>query len=280
LIQCDAAFKIVQWVPTTRVFGADIALPGFQGGPDATWSHTDPNVLFHRDGTSKLMKLNVSTMVDTLVYDFASAFPGSPYLARMSSSSDDNIWCFARQTTGYVYSGFVVLNISANTLYHEPASRVGNYFKVQIDKTGRWMWNVATDPNSEWWDLTQPNTQTTVLTPGTGHSAVLTGLQAQYNNTTNQDDLITLGGGFTGPPLLSWPDWTLLTEYSGSDANESWYAATAASQPSSAPAPLHNELLQISTDRSGSVRRLCHLQNVLVPGDYNSEPQPACGYGA
>ena len=280
LIECDGLFKIVTWNPTTMSEWGDITLPASFQGSDAIWSHTSPDWIFHRDGGSRLMMLNVVTGEDLVVHDFASDFPGSPYLARMSASADDNLFCFARQTTAYAFSGFCVYDAASGAIYAEPPSRSGQYFKVQIDKSGRWMWNVATDPNGEWWDLTLPSTQIPKLIAGTGHSAVLTGAAAQYDNSTDQDVLRWFGvGGMIS--TISWPDWDLATEYSGTDADELWYAVTT--NTIVPVGPLHDELLQVATDGSGTVRRLCHLHNVInvINGqwDYNSESQPAAGYG-
>jgi hypothetical protein len=152
---------------------------------------------------------------------------------------------------------------------------------------------VATDPLSEWWDLSLPNTQQDLpnvhrVTPGTGHSAMLTSDIAQYNNDTNCDELMSLDTPLIKYPTIYWPDWSLATEYSGTDADETRYAVTAAFNPAAAAAanppipaqgPLHNELLLVSTDGSGTVQRLCHMHNVMT-ADYGSIPQPATGYGA
>jgi hypothetical protein len=278
LIQCDGLFKIVTWNPATADSWGDIPLPANFQGSDAIWSHTDPDLTYHRDGGSRLMKLNVSTGADLVVHDFADDFPDSPYLARMSASEDDQTFCFARQTKDYKFAGFCVYNVwQGRIVFREPLNRQGQYFKVQIDKSGRFVWNVALDPQSEWWDLSQPNMQTPVLTRGTGHSAMLSQRIAQYDNTANQDVLIDLTTQ-ARKPLLAWPDWTLATEYSGVGSDD-WYAVTAAAQWGGAVGPLHDELLQVAVDGSGRVRRICHLHNKLTP-DYDSIPQPACGYGA
>jgi hypothetical protein len=276
LIQCDGIFKIVTWNPQTMDGWGEIKLsPSFQGA-DAIWSHSLPNCIFHRDGGSRLMLLDVSTGEDAVIHDFASDFPDSPNLARMSASADDNVFCFARQTVAYAFSGFCVFTRSTGVIYREPPSRAGQYFKVQIDKSGRYMWNVALDPLSEWWDLSLPNTQQTVTSPGTGHSAVLTGKIAQYDNSTNADTLKPFGA--TGPTMIKWPDWNLATEYSGTESDEGWYAVTTGTL--TPIGPLHDELLQVATDGSGTVRRICHLHNVLVSGNYDSIPQPSGGYGS
>jgi hypothetical protein len=275
LVQCDALFKVVTWNPATAGSWGDISLPASFQGSDATWSHTDPDSIYHRDGGSRLMVLNVATGVDAVVHDFAADLVDC-YLTRMSSSANDDVFCFATQTTSYAFSGFVVYTRSTGTMYRQPPARNGTYFKVQIDKSGRYMWNVALDPQSEWWDLSLPNTQATVLTKGTGHAAVLTEKIVQYNNASNVDVAGPFGAKVTSS-TIAWPDWDLATEYSGTDADESWYAATTGT---TVPlGVLHDELLQVSTDGSGTVRRLCHLHNVLVDGDYNSIPQPATGYG-
>jgi hypothetical protein len=109
---------------------------------------------------------------------------------------------------------------------------------------------------------------------------MLTGLQVQYDNTLNQDYLIQLGGFYDRTHLLTWTDWTLATEYAGTESDEGWYTITAAGQWPPMAGPLHDELLQVATDGSGRVRRICHLQNKLIGGNYDSIPQPACGYGA
>jgi hypothetical protein len=277
LIQIDGLFRIRGFDPVAGTIEADIALPASFQGTDAIWSHTDDNLIYHRDGGSRLMCLDVSTNIDSVIHDFAADFPTSPYLARMSGSSDDKRFCFARQTTAYAWAGFVVWDRETGVLYSEPPSRTGQYFKVQIDKSGWEMWNVALDPQSEWWDLSLPNTQQTVLTPGTGHSAVLTCRSAQYDNTANADVLHPFGRAM-GVTTITWPDWEIATEYSGTDGNEDWYAVTAGTLKPIGP--LHDELLQVSTDGSGTVRRLCHMHNVMKAGDYDSIPQPATGYGA
>jgi hypothetical protein len=162
------------------------------------------------------------------------------------------------------------------------------YFKVQTEKTGTKVWNVSRDPFSEWWDLSLPNTQQTLLTPGTGHSAVLTDKIAQYNNDTNCDELKPFGA-VSGLVTMRWPDWAIATEYSGTDADEGWYTVTAAFNPEiaakldppvAAQGPLHDELIQVATDGSGRVRRLCHMHAALAAGDYDTIPKPATGYGA
>lgn len=276
LVQCDGRAKVITWNPSTMSDWGKIDLPSNFQGVDASWSHVNPDSIYHRDGGSRLMCLNVKTGVDSVVHDFAADFPDSPYIARMSVGADDSIFCFARQTTDYKFSGFCVFDRNAKSLYSEPPSRKGQYFKVQIDKSGRYVWNVSLDPLSEWWDLSFHNTQRTLTTKGTGHSAVLTSKIAQYNPNTNYDDLKSFGAE-SGVVTIKWPDWTIATEYSGTDADERWYAVTAGSLVP--VGPLHDELLQVSTDGSGTVRRLCHMHNVMVDGDYDSIPKPAQGYG-
>ena len=277
LIQCDELFKIVTANPLTGQWG-DVALPASFQGSDATWSHSAAEEIYHRDGGSRLMRLNVLTGEDTVVWDAAPVFSGSPYLSRMSSSADDNVWCFGRQTVGYVNSGFTVLNVKTGALYSEPPSRVGQYFKVQIDASGRWMWNVGLASGmSEWWDLTLPNTQTPATFPGTGHSALFAGLQAEYNNTTNQDELVTLGGSYARGKLLTWPDWNITTEYSPFVQSLGYYACAASTLPGVPWGPFHDELLLVALDGSGQVKRLCHLHN-LQTSDYASIAQPTGGY--
>lgn len=254
----------------------EIKLPASFQGSDAVFSHYYPEFIFHRDGGSRLMALNLDTGVDSVVFDAAADFPDSPYLARMSGTADDRTFCFARQTTNYAWSGFCVYR-DGKMIFREPPGRVGEYFKVQIDKSGKFIWNVSLDPQSEFWDLTKSNAQTPLLSAGTGHSAMLTGVIAQYDNTLNQD-MLRRGGLRDAQHLtMTWPDWELANEYSGSGIDE-WYAVTTGSL--NPIGLLHDELLQVATDGSGTVRRLCHLHNVMVSGDYDSIPQPACGYGA
>jgi len=276
LVQCDALFKLVTWNPNTMDGWGEIPLPPSFQGVDAIFSHSDPAVIYHRDGGSRLLALNIDTGADSVVLDAAADFPDSPFLTRMSGTLDDRTFCFARQTTDYGWSGFCVYR-DGKVIFREPPGRAGKYFKVQIDKTGGLVWNVSLDPKSEFWDLSLPNTQTPVLGDGTGHSAVLCGALAQYDNTLNQD-MLRRGGKREGQVMtIAWPDWELATEYSGSDHDE-WYAVTTGTL--NPVGPLHDELIQVATDGSGTVRRLAHLHNVMVSGDYDSIPKPACGYGS
>ena len=277
LIQCDNLFKIVTANPKTGQWG-DIALPASFQGSDATWSHTVAEEIYHRDGGSRLMCLNVITGMDTVIHDFSGDFPTSPYLARMSSSEDDNIFCFSRQTLAYGWSGFVVWNRLTGQLYGEPPSRAGQYFKVQIDPSGKFMWNVALDPMSEFWDLTLPNTQAPMISAGTGHSAMMSGVIAQYDNTDNQDMLRRKGSRIGQVMTLDWgKNWGLSTEYTPFVGIPGYYACTAAAAPNAPPAVLSDELILIPTEGSGTVKRVCHLYN-LQTSDYGSIPQPTGGY--
>jgi hypothetical protein len=281
LIQCDELFKIIVANPSTGQWG-DIALPASFQGSDATWSHSVAEEIYHRDGGSRLMLLNVLTWEDTVVWDAAKWFPNSPYLARMSSSSDDTIWCFERQDINYNPSGFVVVNLATLELYSEPPSRAGQGFKVQIDAAGKFMWNVATDPNSEFWNLGLPNIQAPLASAGTGHAAMLSGAIVQYDNATDQDAL-RQGGSRVGQLVtLDWSqigsdNWSLSTEYSPFTRVPGYYACTAAALPSAPLGELRDELILISTDGSGAVMRLCHMYN-LQTSDYGSIPQPTGGY--
>jgi len=278
LIQCDEKFKVVTANPVSGQWG-DIALPANFQGSDATWSHSAAGQIYHRDGGSQLMLLNLETGADEVVHDFAEEFPDSPYLSRMTSSADDNVWCFSRQTKDYAFSGFVVWNRETGETYSEPASRAGDYFKVQIDASGRWIWNVGQESGeSEWWDLTLPNTQTPATFPGTGHSALFAGLQAEYNNSTNQDEMVALGGSYLRGKLLEWPDWNITTELSPFTGDPAYYACAASVLTGVPCGPFHDELLMIAKDGSGSVQRLCHMFNKQT-SDYGSIAQPTGGYG-
>ena len=282
LVQCyqadgSAPFKIVCWNPATMDGWGDIQLPSNFQGADAIWSHADPNLIYHRDGGSRLMCLNLLTWDDAVILDAAKDFPASPNLARMSATADDRTFCFSRQDANYQWAGFCIYRDGV-LIYREPPSRTGTYFKVQIDQGGKFMWDVSGDPLSAYWDLTLPNAQKPLTNPGTGHSAMLVGALAQYDPYTNQD-MLRRGGNPVGQvATIQWPDWTLATEYSGTDLTEPWYAVTTGTLVP--VGPLHDEVLQVSTDGSGDVRRFCHMHNVMVNGDYNSIPQPACGYGA
>jgi hypothetical protein len=85
---------------------------GVIGWEDATWSGTDPNVIYGHTNLN-LWSYNVQTTQYTLVKNFGAELPPG-HLRQMSKSADDQVFGFTTQDTGYAQTGSIAWRRNTN----------------------------------------------------------------------------------------------------------------------------------------------------------------------
>lgn len=105
LISCDDVPQVYKFDPTTDTVWANGALYGTIGGASphiqfegASWSHTDPTILYAVDAHGlRLWKIDVTVRGLSgyhLLRDFTGKFPAGQVLSQLMVSDDDNVFSF------------------------------------------------------------------------------------------------------------------------------------------------------------------------------------------
>jgi uncharacterized SAM-binding protein YcdF (DUF218 family) len=250
------------------------------------WSHTDPDVIYtfgsDRKGGMRAYAYNIANRSFKLVKDFRSVAQGPVFLQQMYMSADDDVFCWLLKRVGEDDPfGYIVYKRSIDkVLYNNPASDyVGGINEVHVDKSGKWL--------TIHMNQTQPDTSgTRVLNLQTG------AIDKVYKNATEtpagHGDLGTgtivgfdaFGGGITIRRLDHFhtplrilgfqtaegkTDWTFDHHGTMLADDESWETIGTYHDPSVKLPDYHlfeDEILQVATDGSQRIRRICHTRSV------------------
>ena len=283
------------------------SLPG-GGGPQwesATWSNLDPNVIYtfpnYYDGGMKLYSYNVTARSFRLIKDFRSLSGGpKDYLRQMYVSSDDDTFCWLQVREGSNGNGpvaYIVYRRSTDTvLFHNPSSAyAGGINEVHVDKSGKWLTIHLNQKQPD-------NTHTLVLNLRTGAVDALK-WDAKDSPPGHGDlgtETIVGADSFAGginkrrldrshSPLVilrfeteqGKTDWTFGQHGTMYADDESWLTVGTFNDPSVTLPEYHlfdDEIIQVATDGSRRVRRICHtrsaIDNKTKTSGYTAMPKP------
>lgn len=247
---------------------------GFPHTAGATWSTTDPDVLYSVDGISpRLMAFNVSTMQSVLLHDFTAALGGlgpRPFIFQLSVSGDNDVFA---ATIFHDYSqpkGYIVWKRSTNqTLLRVDNVSPLNQNEARIDKTGNYLLvhNDGGDDTRDVWNL-QTGTKTTI-TPSApdyvpSHYDLGAGFIFAGDAYISKETKYELNSPHSATILLPVVDWTLGKHYSMLAANDNWglistYFVASSFVPTNI---FKNEIYQLATDGTGRVRRFLHHHSI------------------
>ncbi len=240
---------------------------GAPNAEDAIWSGTQLNeMLCHT--SQKLYSYNVSTNAYTLIHDFSVAYPNI-YLQQMSRSINDSVFGFTyKENINYTNIGYIDYRASNN---HIDTANMPTLDEVQVDKTGNYL--VIKTGNSgagvievEIRNLISGNID--YLTDNgpdfsPGHSDNGMSCVVGADNWNNAFTYRTLANPHTFYSVIDYNnDWSLGTHASMLANDESWMLISsfiANTLPTNGI--FVDEIYQVATDGSKSVRRLCHTHS-------------------
>ncbi len=264
--------------PVTFTLGVKESIPpspsGYLQMEGATWSGTDPDVLYASAGT-KIYAYNAATHTHSLIVDLTSRLPVGEYLWQQSKSFDDDYFAFTRRSATYGFNGYLVYRRSTASLIvnDEP-----NLDEVTISKNGRYLLVKTASQGlgiveSKVLDTTTGQLEELIdgapdYAPGHGDAGV--DCYVGYDNWRNQINYRKFATPHTVVTLLEINDWSNGAIHTSMLADdENW--AVLGFFGGTTSVPFRNEVIQIATDGSQRVRRLFHHRSVYR--DYNDSPR-------
>jgi hypothetical protein len=272
-----------------ELVGAAEALPGSLpggGGPSwesSVWSRTDPRVIYtfasYFDGGMKLYAFDVVSRRFTLLKDFTRLGGARDYLAQMSVGGADDVFAFSQRRSGSDSPAFyLVWRRSTDEVLRHEATR-GEVDEVRLDKGGQFLSIgmstpiVAGSVRARYLRLATGAEQTSRFTPEDsppGHGDLGTGIMAGFDrwaggiNVRRLDDVRRWKTVFRFTNEAGKVDWT--QDFHGSllADDEGWLTVGTYDDPAITTLPdygvFEDEIMQISLDGSGRVRRICHTR--------------------
>ena len=247
---------------------------GFPHTAGATWSTTDPDVLYSVDNISlRLMSFNVATMQSVLLHDFTAALGGlglHPFIFQLSVSENNDVFA---ATVFHDYSqpkGYIVWKRSTNqTLLRVDNVSPLNQNEARVDKTGQYLFvqNDGGDDSRDVWNL-QTGTKTTIVPVAPdyvpSHYDLGAGFIFAGDAYISKETKYDLNSPHNATILLPVVDYTLGKHYSMLAANDNWglistYYVASSFVPTNI---FKNEIYQLATDGTGRVRRLLHHHSI------------------
>ena len=235
---------------------------------DSIWSGTDPDVVFGRAGL-KLWSYNVKDRSYTLVNDFIEDLPPEPKLStlwQMSKSEDDRIFCFTIKGRHPEYRnyGCIVWRREDDKVLLNWKAR-GRFDEAHLDKTGRYVHIIDGKRPIGSYVVNLQTGKIDGLTKnapdyGPGHSDYGRRTIIGYENWKNR----ILRREFSDPhhfmTLLDLKeDWSQDRHISMLADDETWALVSLyVANKLRARGLFRNEIIQVATDGSRRVRRLCH----------------------
>ena len=239
--------------------------PVFEG---ATWSGTDPDVLFLTANAS-IYAYHTDTRRYELLADISPQMPNE-YIKQPSFSLDGNRVGFTRKRfSDYAETGYAVYDIARKSLILSDAADRAGLDEVTISQSGRYLLAkrgnapVPSGVESVVYDL-DAQTQVPLIddsdaAPGHGDA----GLDSYvgYDNFGNRVTWRSLSNPKKFRTLLQFTEWGHGFGHASLRAvDERWVLISFFG--TTEPGPLRNEILQLATDGSGRVRRLLHHHSV------------------
>ncbi|HUW57147.1 MAG TPA: hypothetical protein VMZ92_10960 [Planctomycetota bacterium] len=235
---------------------------------DSIWSGTDPDVVFGR-AALKLWSYNVKDQSYTLVNDFVEDLPPEPKLStlwQMSKSEDDRTFCFTIKGRHPEYRsyGCIVWRRDDDKIVLNWKAR-GKFDEAHLDKTGQYVHIIDGERPIGSYVVGLRTGKVDGLTKnapdyGPGHSGYGRGTLIGYENWKNRILLRKFSDPHHFLTLLDHKeDWSQDRHISMLANDETWALVSlyvGNKLPSSGL--FRNEIIQVATDGSRRVRRLCH----------------------
>ena len=238
---------------------------------DACWSSTDPDVLYvHQDSGTKIYKYTVSKQSYTLVGDVARVLPPGQNVQQMGMALDNDTFSFTKRGGGpdYKFLGYAVYRASTNKILFQDSEAID---EVKVDKTGNYLL-VATNEGGvgkhevRIVDLNTGQTQN--LTDDAPDHAPMHYDVGSAMAVGNANYLV----GITARSLATPHSYTKILDLSSERNyggfhlsmladNEAW--ALVSFYTEHVNAVMQGEVVQVSTDGVGRVRRLFHHRAVF-----------------
>lgn len=265
------------------LFASNPPSSGAPSSEDAIWSGMQNDVMLCHTA-QKIWSYNVTSNTWTLIKDLSSTYPNL-FLSQMSRSLNDDVFAFTyKENVNYTSVGWITYKVSTN---QTDTANLAGLDEVQVDKTGNYL--VVKTGNSgpsviEVQIVNLQNGNVQYLTDNgpdysPGHSDNGTGFVIGADNWNNQHNFRALATPHTWYPVLQYGnDWSHSDHVSMLADNESWMLMSAYKANNlSSFGIFENEIFQVATDGSFSVRRLAHHQSDVQNGNdpYWSSPAPA-----
>lgn len=245
---------------------------------DAIWSASDPDLLLCHEG-ARVWSYNVTTHAYVLVKDFSARFPGQ-YLWQMSRSMDDQVFAFTRrENVTYAVLGYfawrrdndtILLDQDAETLDEVQVDKTGQYLVVKTGEMGATAIEVRVADLSRgmlFADLTDGSPDFAPGHSDNGHGTVL-----GADNWMNRITFRQLATPHQLSSALDFGnDWTQGAHLSLLADDEARALVSLYDNGAHTSGRFHDEIIELSTDGSQSVRRLAHHRS-LVQG-YDDTPR-------
>jgi hypothetical protein len=240
---------------------------GTPSAEDAIWSGTQPGVMFCHTA-QKLYSYNTGTNQYTLLKDFSSLYPNL-YLWQMSRSINDSVFAFTfKENVNYTNVGYFVFRASNNVA---DTGALAGLDEVQVDKTGTYLTVKTGNSGAGVIEVEAVNLLTGAVAYLTdnapdfspGHSDNGTGIVVGADNWNNAHTYRALSNPHSHYQVVSYGnDWTLGDHVSMLADNEAWVLiSTYVSNTLPSGGIFADEIYQVATDGTQSVRRLCHTQS-------------------
>ena len=237
---------------------------------DAIWSALDPDVIYAHEGP-RLWKYDVASHTYTMLKDFSSHFSGQ-YLWQMSRSLDDDVFAFARRdNTTYAYTGYFAWRRSTDSfLLDQSTSQLD---EVQVDKDGRYLVIKTGMQGAGVIEVRVADLQTSTIFAdltddgpdyAPGHSDNGHGVVIGADNWMNRVTFRQLATPHQLSTTLGFGnDWTQDYHLSFLADDESHITMSLYQSGAHNDGVFHNEIIQVATDGSQSVRRLAHHRAIV-----------------
>ncbi len=240
---------------------------GPPNGEDAIWSGIYTNMMLCHTG-NKLYSYNVTTNQYTLIHDFSGAYPNI-YLWQMSRSINDSVFGFTyKENVNYTNVGYLAYRASTNL---SDTANLSTLDEVQVDKTGAYLVIKTGNAGAGVIKVQILNLLTHAIDNLTdngpdfapGHSDNGSGFVIGEDNWNNRYTFRNLATPHVFFSIIDHNnDWSIGDHASMLADDESWILFStflADTFPSSGV--FLDELYQVKTDGSQSVRRLCHTHS-------------------
>jgi hypothetical protein len=234
---------------------------------DATWSGTDPNVIYGHAGL-RVYAYNVVSNTYTLVKDFGPDLGGGS-ISQMSKSVDDNVFGFTTRSSGGGVTGYIAWTRSTNSLYRVQTTSLD---EVQVDKTGQYLVVKTADSGANQVRVKVVNLVTRAVENlidgppdyAPGHSDNGRGFVIGGDNWKNRFVYRNLATPHQFYSVVDFgEDWSVGSHLSMLADDDRWLlVSTFKSNDLPSQKLFRNELFLVATDGSKKVRRLAHIHSV------------------
>jgi hypothetical protein len=268
-----AGVGIYDFDPVNFRLGAKQTLPllpigGYPSTSDLIWSHTEPDILYAHNGTS-LWRFNARSRSYSLVFDLSTRLPAGSYFSQTSLSTDGDVFGGTLQQSGtWAKVGYMAYRRSTDKIIFLGTEAID---EVKVDKTGGYLL-VATNEagvGKHEVRIVDLNTgQTQNLTDDAPDHAPMHYDVGSAMAVGNANYLV----GITARSLATPHSYTKILDLSSERNyggfhlsmladNEAW--ALVSFYTEHVNGVMQGEVVQVSTDGAGRVRRLFHHRAVF-----------------